>query len=395
MPRDRLLLEECRQLQAALRRHASLAELRRSEAWPALERRIEAVLSAPIVTTADPGRTAASASRTRPADGAEGGQRVRAVHWNIEHGNHYQHIESALCGHAQLADADLVLLNEVDLGMARSGNRDVAADLAAALGLHVAFAPLFIETTVGRDDDALTAGSRENEEALFGIAILSRHPIGAVRVVPLPSPVGIQFDHERMFGRHVALVATIERPGAPFTAVSAHLEVLRTREHRAAQMRTLLEALAEVAGPVILAGDFNTQTLDRGRPRSRLEGAVVLALWPPAALAARLRWPDRGPYRERLFDELARAGFEWDRFNDRESTLRLRLHRLDEVRTLPRPFDRLAPVLLAHAERRAAFRLDWFAGRGWRGGRGYTVRGLDGPGEASDHAPIVAEFESR
>jgi hypothetical protein len=65
------------------------------------------------------------------------------------------------------------------------------------------------------------------------------------------------------------------------------------------------------------------------------------------------------------------------------------------VRTLPRPFDRLAPVLLAHAERRAAFRLDWFAGRGWRGGRGYTVRGLDGPGEASDHAPIVAEFESR
>jgi endonuclease/exonuclease/phosphatase family metal-dependent hydrolase len=287
MPRDRLLLEECRQLQAALRRHASLAELRRSEAWPALERRIEAVLSAPIVTTADPGRTAASASRTRPADGAEGGQRVRAVHWNIEHGNHYQHIESALCGHAQLADADLVLLNEVDLGMARSGNRDVAADLAAALGLHVAFAPLFIETTIGRDDDALTAGSRENEEALFGIAILSRHPIGAVRVVPLPSPVGIQFDHERMFGRHVALVATIERPGAPFTAVSAHLEVLRTREHRAAQMRTLLEARTAALAP---RGRRGARTLAAGRAG----GAAALARSRPVPRTAVRRAGSRG-----------------------------------------------------------------------------------------------------
>ncbi len=28
----------------------------------------------------------------------------------------------------------------------------------------------------------------------------------------------------------------------------------------------------------------------------------------------------------------------------------------------------------------------------WSGGRGHTVTGLDGPGRASDHAPIVAEF---
>jgi endonuclease/exonuclease/phosphatase family metal-dependent hydrolase len=384
--RDRALFDECRELQAVQRAQATLAALTRSPEWPELEQRIEAVLSAPRLTIAP----------SRPADAppAASGARVRAVHWNIEHGNHFEPIAEALARHQRLAGADLVLLNEVDLGMARSGNRDVAAELAARLGLHAAWAPLFIETTVGRDDDALSAAGEPNREALFGLAILSRHPIGAARVVPLPSPVAMQFDRERMYGRHVALIASIDRPGAPFTAVAAHLEVLRTREHRAAQMRVLLEALAGTRGPVILAGDFNTQTFDRGRPNSGLAGAAVLALWPPGPLAARLRWPDRGPQRERLFDELRRARFEWERFNDRDSTLRLRFQRLDEVRALPAPLARLALALLGWAERRARLRLDWFAGRGWGGGRGFTVGGLDGPGLASDHAPIVAEFDS-
>jgi len=43
--------------------------------------------------------------------------------------------------------------------------------------------------------------------------------------------------------------------------------------------------------------------------------------------------------------------------------------------------------------RRGALRLDWICGRGWKGGTGRTVHGLDGPGRASDHAPIVAEME--
>ena len=103
--------------------------------------------------------------------------------------------------------------------MARSGNRDVAADLARALGRHGVSAPLFLEHTSGRHDDVRMAASRENQEALFGVAMLSRWPIAEARIVELPSPERIQFDVERMTGRHVALVATIERPGAPFVAV--------------------------------------------------------------------------------------------------------------------------------------------------------------------------------
>jgi endonuclease/exonuclease/phosphatase family metal-dependent hydrolase len=318
---------------------------------------------------------------------------VRAVHWNLEHGNQYVRIEREVLTNSDLCDADLVLVNEVDIGMARSGNRDVAAELAGALSLHGVFAPLFLETTLGRDDDVRLAATRENQEGLFGMAILSRWPVSGARIVELPSPERIQFDLERMIGRHVGLIATIERPGAPFTAVTAHLEVHRTRLHRAAQVRVLTAALRDETRPVILAGDFNTHTFDRGLWHAPLTGGLALMLSPVGALQRRLLHPDQGPAQEPLFDELRAAGFEWAPFTDREPTLRLRFERLDELRRLFGPAHGLARRALAWAERRARLRLDWFAGRGWHGGRGFTVPGLDGPGQASDHAPIVAEFE--
>jgi endonuclease/exonuclease/phosphatase (EEP) superfamily protein YafD len=269
----------------------------------------------------------------------------------------------------------------------------VAADLARALGRHAVFAALFLETTSGRHDDARMAAGRENEEGLFGLAILARWPIGAVRIVELPSPERVEFDRERMFGRHIGLIAAIERPDGAFVAVATHLEVHRTRAHRAAQMRRLCESLAGERNPVILAGDLNTHTFDRGRWHSPLTGALVLQCTPDAALRRRLLHPDAAPAREPLFDELTRAGFAWDRHGDHEPTFRMRFDRLGELHAFFGPAAGLAGRVLGRAERRGHLRLDWFAGRGWRGGGGRTVPGLDGPGRASDHAPLVAEFE--
>lgn len=381
MSRDPAQVAESRALEQALDAFSSLAALHASSAWPALEVRLARLLSSV--------RRAAPAAPPRPPRDPA---RVRAVHWNIEHGNRFEQIAAALATHPDLRDADLVFLNEADVGMARSGNRDVAADLGAALGFHSAWAPLFFETTSGRDDDPASAAGRGNEEALFGLGVLSRFPIGAVRVIELPSPQQLQFDLERMYGRHIALAAGIERPGAPIVAVSTHLEVHRTRAHRAAQARVLMESLRDERRPIVLAGDFNSHTFDRGLWHSPLSGALALMLWPGGALARRLSRPDRGPVREPLFEELRRAGFEWERFCDGAPTLQLRFERLDEVRALPAPLRVVARRVLDWAERRGRLRLDWFAGRGWRGGSGFAVPGLDGPGRASDHAPLVAEF---
>jgi hypothetical protein len=188
-------------------------------------------------------------------------------------------------------------------------------------------------------------------------------------------------------------VAEIRRPGAPFVAVSVHLEVHRTRAHRAEQVRVLTHALRNEKRPIVLAGDFNSHTFDRGLWHSPISGSSALMLYPGGVLRRRLLRPDRGRFREPLFDALREAGFEWEPFVDFAPTLQLRLDRIDEGRTWLGLLGPLARPLLGWAERRGRLRLDWFAGRGWKGGRGRTVPGLDGPGRAADHAPIVAEFE--
>src|SRR5204863_6373309 len=134
---------ECRELQRAIQQWRKLAAMRAAPEWPALEQRFTRVLGAVR-------RTPPDSPAAPPADPT----RLRAVQWNIEHGNWYDQVEHAMLHHPQMAGADLFLLNEIDLGMARAGNRDVTSDLAHALGFHGAFLPLYIESTIGRDDDA-------------------------------------------------------------------------------------------------------------------------------------------------------------------------------------------------------------------------------------------------
>ncbi len=381
--RDPARVAQAHTLRDDLARHATLVALRGSPAWPALSARLDALL--------DDVRVHAPAQPAAPGGNSH---RLRAVQWNIEHGNRFEAIADALAHHAELAGAGLITLNEVDLGMARSGNRDVAGELAARLGLHAAWAAMFLESTRGRDDDALTAIPDDNAESLFGLGLLSRWPIASTRLVPLPGPEAQLFDRERMTGRFVALVCEIAHPVHPFTAVTVHLEVHRTRAHRAAQMRLLLEALAGVRGPLLLAGDWNTHTFDRGERGAALAVGWSLFTQPVGRLTQRFTRPDRGPHREALFDELRAAGVSWEPYADDAPTLAMRFSRLAEVQVLPGPLRALASRGLAWAERRARLRLDWIAARGFRdaAGAGRTVTGLDGPGLASDHAPIVAEL---
>jgi len=381
MSADSPLLAECRALQRAVSAHPTIAALEADPGWPSLSARLDTLLGA--VRRHEPPREPAPPREPR---------RVRLAQWNIEHGNWYPQVERALLEHPDLSAADVITIDEIDLGCARAGNRDVTGDLARALGLHGVWAPLFLETTIGRDDDPACAAGRENEEGLFGIAVLSRWPLGEVRLVELPSPRELQFELERMVGRHAALAVEVLRPGAPFVAVAAHLEVHRTRAHRAAQMRRIVDALAGERRPVVIAGDFNTHTFDRGLWHSALHGASALLLLPAPLLRARLTRPDRGPAREPLFAELRRGGFEWAPYVDFAPTLQLRDDRLEELHALPWAIRVPARSVLEWAVHRGTLRLDWICARGWSSGRGWTVRGLDGRGRASDHAPIVAEL---
>ncbi len=367
-------------LRARLDRHATLdAALRDVDTIAEAERLLRAV------------RVLDAAPPAPPRDAAT----LRVVHWNIEHGNRFDAILRALRERPDLRDADVVSLNEVDLGMARAGNRDVAFELADALGLHAAWAPMFHELTHGRHDDGLFARGA-NQEGYFGLALLSRFPLGEVRLVALPSFETFGFDVQRMYGRHCALIAEILDPRGAFWFVTTHLNVHGSPPDRDAQMRIVLDALGDDGRPAILCGDFNTTTFWRRSFLDGLGGLAAIALTPRAGLRQRLTRPDlpAAAPREPLFAALRAAGFAWESCVDFAWSLMLRFDRLNEVDAIPAPLR--APLLAAlrALSRRALLRLDWIATRGFDAGRGaVTVPELDrGPDEASDHLPIAAAF---
>ncbi|MGZ3443474.1 MAG: hypothetical protein ACXVDD_28325, partial [Polyangia bacterium] len=109
---------------AALRAIKTRKALLRSDLWKSIGAEVERVCSA-VEIRQHPG--------ARPL-----GDSVRVAAWNIQRGRRFDALLRALVQEPLLAAADVLLLSEVDCGMARSANRHVARELAAALRMSYA-----------------------------------------------------------------------------------------------------------------------------------------------------------------------------------------------------------------------------------------------------------------
>ena len=160
-------------------------------------------------------------------------------------------------------DADLLGLQEVDRNQPRSGQLDLTAIAAEAMGAdHHRFVPA-LAGTPGASWSAATGAEPVGSPA-YGIALLSRYDVRGWRVVRLPGapapvphlepghrvPVWVR-DEPR-----VAVVATVDGPDGRFDVVTTHLSFLRPWNGR--QLRRLMAALPTAPiEPTLLMGDLN------------------------------------------------------------------------------------------------------------------------------------------
>ncbi len=253
---------------------------------------------------------------------------VRVGEWNIERGLNFELIRSALTdssefkrlekGNARhgnetrralidsqlnrLQDVDVLVLNEVDLGMKRTEYRDVARSLAAALHMNYTYGVEFVEVDPvfelgieqvhlpdAQEDARLQQDlqvDRERFQGLHGTAILSRYPIRSARIVRLPVcydwyaeeakgaaklEQGKRWAAHKLFkeriqreirrGGRMALIAYITIPELPTgeaTIVAVHLENKCSPACRRRQMEAVLTEVKQDQNPVVIAGDLNT-----------------------------------------------------------------------------------------------------------------------------------------
>ncbi|MGI8468929.1 MAG: endonuclease/exonuclease/phosphatase family protein [Pyrinomonadaceae bacterium] len=331
----------------------------------------------------------------------EKNETVKSLAWNIERGIRFAGIIEALKNHPQLKDKDVLLLTELDYGMARSGNRFVARELAGKLKLNYAFAPVYIALQKGSGIEEFAAG--ENTKSLHGLAIFSKYLLKNVHTVALPNGKDKMRGKEKRLGFLRALIADIQHPAGDFRAVTLHLDAHSSRKHRRLQMRIVLEHLEKLPKlPVIIGGDWNTTTYN-----AQNSTRAILGYWRRVLMGvrnvARNHFPHPDRYFEKeLFSELARRGYDYKSLNEEGAgTLH---YDMDNVAYNKNLRDWVPawcfPFIFWAAKQvggRVSARLDWFAGKGIEvKGKPETIGNLKDSENVSlsDHDAISLDFTS-
>lgn len=178
--------------------------------------------------------------------------------WNLERCLFPE--ESA--AHLRATGAPLVLLSEMDNGMARTGQRHTTAEVAAMLGMQYAYGVEFVELGLGSATERAFCKDGSNEKGFHGNALMA--------AVPLRRPFLERLWGERLWfmdggdqprlGERSAVGTVIDTEAGPFVAVSTHLESATTAACRERQMKELIDHLdAAFPGlPILIGGDLNT-----------------------------------------------------------------------------------------------------------------------------------------
>ncbi|SOC44312.1 hypothetical protein SAMN05892877_112148 [Rhizobium subbaraonis] len=244
--------------------------------------------------------------------------------------------------------APVVLVSEMDSGMARTGQRNTTAELAGHLGMAYAYGVEFLELGLG--------SQTERDFCRDDFNLHGFHGNGLMAAVPLTQPFMLRLEGGRLWfvdggdqprlGERMAIGAIIETEAGPFVAVSVHLESAATAAYRERQVVALIDALdhAFPGLPVLIGGDLNTGNHTGGD------------------------FEAEGLFREAALRGFSRHGGPLDQMTTR-------------------------PSLITRWPDRA-MKLDWFLARGLVIGGAWIVPSLDETGRPlSDHDLIVCTVE--
>lgn len=368
----------------------SIEETEKSEVYQKIKPTVERILTAVVQ------EDFSDADVRRRADAENF---VSAVAWNIERGSVFEGIVDALKNHRQLEGKDVYLLSELDYGMARSGNRFVARELARELKLNYAFAPVYIALQKGSGVEAHAPG--ENTNSIHGLAMFSKYPITGAHAVPLPNGKDKMHGKEKRLGYLRALVADIEHPLGRFRAVTTHLDSHCSRRHRHLQMKIILDHLDTLTPlPTVIGGDWNTTTFNSQNHRRAIMGYWRRVLMGPKRVTKK-HFPHPDRFFERgLFGELERRSYDYKNLNEiGAGTLHYDVESIEKNTNLRDWVPEWCfPFIFWAARRvggRVSGRLDWFAGKNIKPhGKPRTIGDLkDERGTPlSDHDAIALDF---
>src|SRR5262249_17369709 len=132
---------------------------------------------------------------------------LRVAYWNAQRFHHFD----ACCDLMRNATLDVVMLGELDIGMARTGQRHCLRDSAAALDACYVFGAEFLELGLGDAEERQRYAGSSNVSGLHGNGILSHLALENPALIRLETD-GDWFDGrhgERRIGGRCAVAASV------------------------------------------------------------------------------------------------------------------------------------------------------------------------------------------
>jgi len=222
--------------------------------------------------------------------------------WNLERGRSIDKSFELI----RQVDPDVLIATELDIGMARSGNKNVVHDLARKLSMNAVFAVEFVEGGHGTGWEHDQFAGARNRVGLHATAIFSKLPILHAEWIT-DSSWGLWRSvswHSRRLGGRGSLRVNLKHRGLPLSVLGVHLESEFDAASRAGQMREYFDHLSNLSNVAVIGGDLNT----------RSTGASIVGGGDD--------WFSELGSTEPVMCNLAREGFEWVHSNDPVPTRR-------------------------------------------------------------------------
>ena len=188
---------------------------------------------------------------------------LTVIGFNAQRGARWPLIAHAIRTLPALKRADVVLLNELDVGMARSGNQHTLRLLAHALRMNYAWGLEFVELTRGTREEQNATTGRDNAIGLHGNAILSKCALSEAEVLRGPfderyfsrdaTPTNAH-GYERRLGGRMALLARLQVGSTARITVGAMHKFIAS-----GGVGNRLWARLNASAGTVLAGDQNGQ----------------------------------------------------------------------------------------------------------------------------------------
>ncbi|KAK1739538.1 hypothetical protein QTG54_010081 [Skeletonema marinoi] len=150
--------------------------------------------------------------------------RLTIAEWNAERGTNWHVLPNFI------PNADIIILNEMDWGMARSSNNHTIRSMANSLRMNYAYGVEFLELTNGNAGEINATKGMKNAAGYHGNAVLSKWRISDVSIVRLHPLYDLLYEEkkegmargERRLGGRMALFATTHIGNDTILLVSVH-----------------------------------------------------------------------------------------------------------------------------------------------------------------------------